>query len=911
MVDHNPHVSGLLELVENLAFCFSLDGSKLFYLNEAAKRLYGESAEDLAEQPGLWLQRVHEADRETLKSNLADMPKLAAFEQNFRFHSSSGEIRGLSGKFQIMTDENGQPETIGAIMMDVTDRVKAERRFQESQAIYHTLVESLPLSVFRKDAQGRILFANQNFCKGVGLPLSELLGKRDSELFGKEIGEKYAADDLHVIKTGEVFRDIELHPVVNGKPRHVEVLKAPVVDTRGNRVGTQGMFWDVSDRVEVEHRLREAKELAEYASKSKSDFLANVSHEIRTPMNGIIGMSELVLQDLDEGTSRERVEMILESGESLLELINEILDFSKIESGKISLETQRFDLRERIGDTVRAFGLRAHEQKVELIMHFDPGLPEEIVGDLHRLRQVVVNLVGNAIKFTTEGHVFFSARKNRETDEDVEIEFSVVDTGIGISAEDHEKIFREFEQVDSSTTRSFGGTGLGLAISSKIVQMMGGKLRVESSPGIGSRFSFEATFFKGATKNFLLENEGIFIGKSVLVATGHQLQSESLQQCLAWHRMIVGSVTELDRAKRLLLQHHEENSPVEILLLDAMMPDAKHFLRWLADEKRIAHPKLILLNSTTHSDSLVVPDDLEVVQQILKPVKSSELRSAFVAAVTGGTSGIHPMPKLPRRQEVICHRQLDVLLVEDNIINQKLALALLGQCNHNVTLASNGREAVEHFRSGEFDLVLMDIQMPVMDGFEATLAIRDHEASQSSLIETPIVALTAYASSADRERCLAAGMNDYISKPIRAESLHRLIEEQTGSMSGESKNQGTIAKSPRVVDWSSAFETVGGHRPLLIDLIRVFLKERDGMVTAVEKGVTAEDTKSVRTAAHSLKGALGHLGALAASEKANQLETLSGSPPTDMKVCKGLVDELKEDLEAVTREFEKFLADAG
>jgi len=657
MVDHNPYVSGLLELVENLAFCFSLDGSKLFYLNEAAKRLYGETAEDLAREPGLWLQRVHEVDRETLKSNLAEMPQLASFEQNFRFRSSSGEVRGVSGKFQVMTNDDGKPEAIGAIMMDVTDRVKAERRFQESQAIYHALVESLPLSVFRKDAQGRILFANQNFCKEVGLPLSELLGKRDPELFGKEAGEKYAADDRHVIETGEVFRAIELAPSKNGEPKHIEVLKAPVVDTRGNRVGTQGMFWDVSARIEVEQRLREAKELAEYASKSKSDFLANVSHEIRTP-------------------------------------INEILDFSKIESGKVSLETQRFDLRERIGDTVRAFAFRAHEKKVELIMHFDPGLPEEVVGDLHRLRQVVVNLVGNAIKFTSEGHVFFSARKTGETAEDVEIEFSVVDTGIGISAEDHEKIFREFEQVDSSTTRAFGGTGLGLAISSKIVQMMGGSLRVESSPGIGSRFSFEAKFFKGATKNFLLENEGIFVGKSVLVATGHQLQSESLQQRLAWHRMIVGSVTDLDHAKRLLLQHQEENSPVEFLLLDAMMPHAKHFLRWLADEDRIARPKLILLNSTVLSDSLNVPDGLEVVQQILKPVKSSELRSVFVAAVTGGDSGIQPMPGLPGRKEVKSHRKLDVLLVEDNIINQKLALALLEQAGHSVTLAGDGSEAV-------------------------------------------------------------------------------------------------------------------------------------------------------------------------------------------------------------------------
>ena len=903
MADSNPYIAGLLELVDNLAFCFSLDGTKLYYFNEAARRLYGEAAEDLAQQPGLWLERVHEADKERLQENLAKMPELKSFEQKFRFHATSGEVRGVSGRFHVMESESGEPAAIGAIILDVTDRVKAERRFQESQAIYHALVESLPLNVFRKDMQGRILFANQRFCKEVGLPLAKLLGKRDTELFGEELGEKYAADDRHVIETGEVFRDIEMHPAGDGVLKHVEVLKAPVTDTRGNRVGTQGMFWDVSDRIEAEHALRRAKEIAENANQAKSDFLANVSHEIRTPMNGIIGMSELVLRDIEEGKARERVEMILESGESLLKLINEILDFSKIEAGKINLETERFDLRERIGDTIRSFGFRAHEKKVELIVHFDPSLPEEIVGDLHRLRQVIVNLVGNAVKFTTDGHVFFAAQSKKESDEDVTIEFSVVDTGLGISKEDHQKIFREFEQVDASTTRKFGGTGLGLAISSKIVEMMGGQLIVDSSPGIGSRFSFEAKFFKGASKNSLLEHEHAFSGKSVLVATGHQLHSESLQQRLAWHRMIVGSVTDLDHAKRLLIQHSEEDSPVEIFVLDATMPDAKHFLRWLVDQENVSRPKLILLNSSARADSLVVPEGLEVVQQLLKPVKSSELRHAFIAAVTGPDTELQPATK---EKPTGPNRKLNVLLVEDNIINQKLALALLEQNGHKVTVAGDGEVAFEFFQQHSYDLVLMDIQMPVMDGFEATLCIREYEASQASVESTPIIALTAYASSADRERCLAAGMNEYISKPIRADALHRLIEQQTGSAAGQSSVTGDAPLS-RIVDWNSAFETVGGHRPLLIELIEVFLKEKEEMVVAIEKSIAAGDMQTTRISAHSLKGALGHLGALTASETASQLELMASNSPVDVEACNDLFDQLKIVVELVSIEFETFV----
>ena len=902
MSDANPYVAGLLELVDSLAFCFSLDGTKLYYFNEAAKRVYGEEVEDLAQQPGLWLQRVHESDRDRLIANLAKMPALPSFEQKFRFQALSGEVRGVSGRFHVLNGDDGQPEAIGAILMDVTDRVKAERRFQESQAIYHALVESLPLNVFRKDLQGRLMFANQRFCKEVGLPLEKLLGRRDSELYGEELARKYIADDKHVIETGEVFHDIELHPS-DGDVKHVEVLKAPVTDTRGNRVGTQGMFWDVTDRIEAEQALREAKEIAENANQAKSDFLANVSHEIRTPMNGIIGMSELVLKDLEESESRERVEMILESGESLLKLINEILDFSKIESGKIQLETERFDLRERIGDTVRSFGFRAHEKQVELILHIDPSLPEEIIGDLSRLRQVVVNLVGNAVKFTDEGHVFFSVQSKQETAESITMEFTVVDTGIGIPESDHEKIFRQFEQVDSSTTREFGGTGLGLAISSKIVEMMGGELIVESSPGIGSRFSFEAKFYKGTSNSSLHEDEQMFGGKSVLVATGHRLQSESLQQRLAWHRMVVGSVTDLDHAKRLLLQHGEENLPVEVLLLDAMMPDAKPFLQWLADQNEIERPQLILLNSSARTDSLTVPNGLKVVQQIHKPVKASELRSAFVAAVAGTETEIQPISK---EQRTGPNRKLNILLVEDNIINQKLAVALLEQNGHSMTVACNGSEAVDVFKKESFDLILMDIQMPVMDGFEATLCIREYEASQSSAVQTPIIAQTAYASRADRERCLAAGMNDYISKPIRADALHRLIEQQTGSVSKESKNVNEAPRS-RIVDWNSAFETVGGHRPLLVELIEVFLKEKDGMLVAVENAMNAGDEQTTRISAHSLKGALGHLGALTASETAGQLESTAGNSPVDMDACRELFGQINELVKEVSEEFETFI----
>ncbi len=911
MTKSNPYIAGLLELVEDLAFSMSLDGNELLYINAAAKRLYnddGLGGDDktltTATEPESWLDRVHDADRELLKDNLSRMPEVESFNQKFRILANSGEVRGVNGRFEVLKNEKLEPIAIGAILRDVTDRVKAERRFMESQAIYHSLVESLPINVFRKDSKGRILFANQSFCREVGFPLEKLLGKTDSELFGAERGEKYARDDAWVLETGEVFHDIEYHPG-DGPAKHVEVLKAPVTDTRGVRVGIQGMFWDVTDRVDAEAALRSAKEMAEHASRAKSDFLANVSHEIRTPMNGIIGMSELLLHELEDGENRERAEMILQSGESLLRLINEILDFSKIEAGKIRLDSERFNLRECIGDTVRSFGFRAHEKKLELILHFDPSLPTEIVTDLNRLRQVIVNLVGNAIKFTEKGHVFFSAQTKRCNDEKVTIEFTVVDTGVGIPEDKHEIIFCEFEQVDTSSTREFGGTGLGLAISSKIVRMMGGELQVRSSEGIGSRFSFDAEFLIGASAPAVIEDDSIFLGKAVLVATGNQLLSESLQQRLAWHRMIVGAVTELDHAKRLLNQHHEEGNPVEIILLDAMMPDAKPWLQWLADHPSITRPKLILLNSSARVDTLEVPEGLEIVQQILKPVKSSDLRAAFVAAVAGPDTEIKP---LTEQKPAVTKRKLNILLVEDNIINQKLALALLKQNGHTVTVTNDGAEALEQFIANSFDLVLMDIQMPIMDGFESTRRMREHESQNSVQVQTPIVALTAHASSADREQCLAVGMNEYISKPIRAAALHQLIEQQTGQLTSKSATPDKEA-APRVVDWSSAFETVGGHRPLLNELLEVFLKERDGMLASVKKAIDENDGQNIRISAHSLKGALGHLGALSASETARQIETLAGSTPVDKLACTEHFGKLQSMVSSVCIEFEKFIAE--
>ncbi len=656
---------------------------------------------------------------------------------------------------------------------------RTERALRDAKAQYGSLVESLSLHVLRKDKKGRFTYASPSFCQLIDKSLDEILGKTDLELFPKHMADKYRDDDQKVLAAKQTFEDVEVHPNPAGGKMYVQVVKSPILDSKGNAIGIQVLFWDVTERKRTEIELREsearkqavfdaamdcvvfldqdgrivefnpasqatfgygraevigkdmtevfvpegsrdrhrqnlarfagegemgsllgrrmeipmikksgesflaemaiqpipikgeagfaafvrditkqkeaedalqkAKEAAEAASRSKGAFVANMSHEIRTPMNAIIGMTEYVLDTEVTEEQKEYLEMVLDSGNSLLGLLNDILDFSKIEAGRLDLEHVPFRLRGWLDESVKSLVFRAKKEDLDLKYHVSADAPDNLVGDPDRVRQVLVNLVGNAIKFTNRGTITINVCRESQSEDAAVLRFEVKDTGIGIPEEKCKKVFVEFEQADTSTRRQHGGTGLGLSICSRLVDMMKGRIGVESEVGKGSTFHFTAEF-------------------------------------------------------------------------------------GLASER--AAPAGAAIDSTAASDQ-----------------STQQRRPAS-----------HPKPAAP----------LHVLVAEDSPVNQKLAVGLLRKKGHQVVVANSGLEAVEQFRTHHFDLILMDVQMPDMDGFEATEAIRNAEEDGT---RTPIIAITARAMKGDRERCLEAGMDGYLSKPIRARDLYAAITE--------------------------------------------------------------------------------------------------------------------------------------
>ncbi|MBI2947288.1 MAG: PAS domain S-box protein [Verrucomicrobia bacterium] len=855
----------------------------VLYMNARMAELTGYATEELAGKPAYEFLLPREQWPSMLQRN-QQRSEGAAERYEIQIQHKNGSRFWADTIATPYRNADGQIIGTLSTTIDITARKLAEEALRESQVLYHSLVEVLPVSVWRKDTAGCFTFANRQFCEVMEKTPDQLLGKTVFDFYPSELAEKYTRDDRRVLQTGEAFQDVEAHQTASGKPGYNHVIKIPLRDKSGQIVGLQGIFSDVTERKQFEAELAKARDVALESARLKAEFLANMSHEIRTPMNGVVGMANLLLDTKLSPEQRDYAETIAKSADALLTVINDILDFSKIEAGKLTFETIDFDLRETIEDAVDLFAEPSRARRIELASLVYSDVPTEVRGDPGRLRQIITNLLSNAVKFTEKGEVILRATRETETETHVQIRVAVSDTGIGIPPETQARLFQSFTQADGSTTRRYGGTGLGLAISKQLADRMGGEIGVDSAPGQGSIFWFTARFEKqtaGAVRPRLVPAN--LTGLRVLVVDDHPVNRQVVQEQLRPSQVRCDGAASAGEALTLLRHAAELRQDYVLAMLDHCMPemDGLALAKAIKSDPRIASVSLVLMTSSGDRPRADVLKEAGIADCLMKPVKQSTLLDTLMNVLAQSdprsedTAVALDPASAPAPPETVAHDSPRILLVEDNLVNQKVTVNQLRKLGYSAEVAANGVEALKAVQRTHYDIVLMDCQMPEMDGYEATRQIRARGGPQPF-----IVALTAHAMQGDRERCLEAGMNDYLAKPLQTEDLASAIERAKAALNLETKPivpgatnmapagaetstapagiAAAPAQTPRrdvLVDPNALRDLAAGPPELYNEVVALYLSDAERTLNALRRAAQSGDPETIQHLAHRLKGA--------------------------------------------------------
>jgi PAS domain S-box-containing protein len=735
--ESEERLNSILGSLRDVVWSVAPEDHRFLYLNPATETVYGRKVGEFYEDPDLWLKAIHPDDRERVKASVSQLIRTGSIDQEFRIVRPDGEIRWIHDRSRAIRDSDGTIIRLDGISTDITERKQMEEGLKLYREVFLRSTEAVAIL----DSNFRFIEQNEAHRKLLGYSDHELREISPAAIMGEAEFTQSRSSQPHTCS----FRREFVFRTRSGQMLDGELSAFAITGDAGEVLCYVGLVRDITAQKRAELDRQRAREAAEATSRAKSEFLANMSHEIRTPLNGIIGMTELALDTNLTEEQREYLTIVKASGETLLTIINDILDFSKIEAGRLDINPIEFDLRDSLGDTLRSLSLRAYEKNLELALHVATDVPYRVVGDPTRLRQIVVNLVSNAIKFTDHGEVVLDVRRESESDDGLLLHFTVTDTGIGIPPDKQEMIFAPFTQVDSSATRRYGGTGLGLAISVQLAELMGGRVWLESGVGKGSKFHFTVKFAPATSE-----------------------------------------------------------SPIE------------------------------------------------------RPSDTIELKGLSALVVDDNAT----------------NRPIRVLLAEDDLVNRQLAERLLKKSGYQVTTVQDGREALEAVQASEnggFDVVLMDVRMPAMDGLEATAAIRALERGSSRHV--PIIAMTAHAMKGDRARFLGAGMDGYIAKPVKTRELLRTIE---GVLKAGRKLPFDLELASKpAIDWRRALAQVEGDPELLRDLLEIFAREAPGAIERLRASVEKKDSSSIEHAAHALKGSLANFGADAAVKAASNLEIMA------------------------------------